>query len=176
MLARSAVACAACALALAACGAGSPALRPAYGVLPGGQRDAAWARAQALLRERDDEIALGDPQRGVLVTRPRERDVPCGAAPCRVREVLHLRIEDGRAAATLDRQHRDPAAGGWRAPSSPAEVAAVVEEERGILERLLASRIEVRLGHAGEACSATADCGAGLACVSRRCVKVREPR
>jgi hypothetical protein len=168
-------ACAAAALALAACGAGAPALRPAYGVLPGGQRDGAWARAQALLRERDEEVALGDPQRGVLVTRLRERDVPCGAASCRVREVLHLRIEDGRAAATLDRQHRDPA-GGWRAPSSPAEVAAVVEEERMILARLLATRIEVRLGHAGEACSATADCSSGLACVSRRCVKVRDVR
>jgi hypothetical protein len=161
---------------LAACGTGAAAVRPAYGVLPGGQRESAWARAQVLLRERDDEIALGDPQRGVLVTRPREREVACGPATCRVREVLHLRIEDGRAAATLDRQLHDPAAGAWRPPASPAEVAAVVAEERLVLERLRASRIEVRLGHAGEACSATPDCGAGLTCVSRRCVKVRETR
>jgi hypothetical protein len=161
---------------LAACGTGAAAVRPAYGVLPAGQRAPAWARALALLRERDEEVAVGDPQRGVLVTRPHERDVPCGPAECRVREVLHLRIEDGRAAVTLDRQHRDPAAGGWRPPATPGEIAAVVAEERRVLESLLASRVEVRLGHAGEACSATPDCGGGLACVSRRCVKVREVR
>jgi hypothetical protein len=173
---RAATACTLALTLLTACGAGAPALRPAYGVLPGGPRESAWARAQTLLRERDDEVALGDPQRGVLVTRPHERDVPCGPAPCRVREVLHLRIEDGRAAVTLERQHRDAAAGGWRPPATAAEVAAVVAEERSVLERLLASRIEVRLGRAGEACSATPDCGSGLACLSRRCVKVREAR
>jgi hypothetical protein len=161
---------------LAACSAGRPALRPAYGVLPSGHRESAWSRAQSLLREREDEIALGDPQRGVLVTRPREREASCGPAPCRVRDVLHLRIEDGRAAATLDRLVRDPTAGGWRAPSSAAEVAAVVADERFVLERLLASRIEVRYGRPGEACSAASDCEDELTCVSRRCVKIREPR
>jgi hypothetical protein len=163
----------AAALALAACGTAAPALRPAYGVLPAGERESAWARAQALLRERDDEVALGDPQRGVLVTRPREREVPCGAAPCRVREVLHLRIEDGRAAATLDRQLRD-AAGGWRAPANPAEIDAALAEERLVLERLHATGVEVRSGRVGEACSATPDCTPGLGCFARRCVKVRE--
>jgi hypothetical protein len=162
------------ALAVAGC-ASTPELRPAHGVLPGGG-ESAWDRAREVLRERGDEVALADPTRGILVTREREREVPCAAASCRAREVLHLRLDDGRAAAKLELEVWDAPAAAWRPPSDPATVAAVVAEERSLLERLRATRIEVRLGRAGEGCSAAADCDSELTCVARRCVKVRAGR
>jgi hypothetical protein len=164
------------AIALAGCGTAKPALLPAYGQLPDGSREASWARAQAVLRDRDDEIALADPSRGVLVTRERVRQAPCASGACHCRDVLHVRVDEGRAAVTLERRLWDPVATAWRPPADPAAVAAVVAEERALLEKLQATRIEVRAGHAGEGCSANPDCAEGLHCVSRRCVKTREVR
>jgi hypothetical protein len=163
-------------IAAAGCGPATPALLPAYGQLPPGGREATWTRAQAALRDRDEEIALADPQRGVLVTRERVRQAPCRAGACHARDVLHLRIDEGRAAVTLQRRLFDPVAAAWGAPADPTAVAAVVAEERALLEKLQATRIEVRAGHVGEGCSATPDCAEGLHCVARRCVKTRDVR
>jgi hypothetical protein len=163
-------------IALAGCGPSTPSLLPAYGQLAAGGRETAWARAQAALRDRDEEIALADPQRGVLVTREKVRQAPCAVGACHARDVLHLRIDEGRAAVTLERRMFNPAAAAWGPPADPTAIAAVVAEERALLEKLQASRVEVRAGHVGEGCSATPDCAEGLHCVSRRCVKTREVR
>jgi hypothetical protein len=163
------------AAALCAC-ASTPELLPAHGVLANGAREPSWGRALEVVRERGDEVALADPSRGVLVTRPREREVPCGASTCRARDVLHLRIDEGRAAATVELRLWDPAARAWRPPSDPATIAAVIAEERRILERLRATHVEIRPGRPGEGCSAAADCAEGLTCLSRRCVKIRDGR
>ena len=132
------------AVALAGCGPSTPALLPAYG------------------------------QRGVLVTRERVRQAPCATGACHARDVVHLRIEEGRAAVTLERRLFDPIAAAWGPPADRTAVAAVVAEEKTLLERIQASRIEVRAGHAGEGCSASRDCAEGLQCLARRCVKTRE--
>jgi len=87
-----------------------------------------------------------------------------------------VRVDEGRAAVTLERRLFDPMATSWRPPADPTAIAAVVAEERALLEKLEATHVEIRAGHSGEGCSATPDCAEGLHCVSRRCVKTREVR
>ncbi len=143
--------------------------RPAHGDFDPGERAAVWERTAQAVRERGYELALADPARGILVTRELERQAPCGGTTCLARDILHLRIEDGRAVANLQRRVWDAALRTWAEPSDRRAIKGIEAEEREFLSSLGVREIVVRRSSAGEGCADDADCAGGLACSSRRC-------
>ncbi len=146
-----------------------PVPRPAQAELPAPEREAAWARALEVFRDRGDEVRLADPGRGILVTAPREVQATCGERTCLARDILRLRLDGGRAQLVLDRRLFDDTLRAFVPPQDEAAVAAVEAEEFALLRAIIGGRPELRTSLRGEHCAEDAECGQGLACDGRAC-------
>jgi len=84
----------AAALALAGC-AGPTVQRPAHGSYDAAFRLEVWQRAVMTLGAHGYELSFEDPALGVLVTRERESQAPCGETTCLSRETVYVRLDGG---------------------------------------------------------------------------------
>jgi hypothetical protein len=146
-----------------------PVGRPAQAELPAAAREAAWTRALEVIQARGDQVRLADPDRGILVTSPREVQATCGERTCLARDILRLRLDGGRAQLVLDRRLFDDTVRAYLPPQDEAAVAAVEAEEFALLRAIIGGRPELRTSLRGEHCAEDAECGKGLACDGRVC-------
>jgi hypothetical protein len=159
--------------ALAACAGDRPQRRSAHARFEKSTFDEAWQRSLEALSAQGYELELEDRARGILVTKERELQAPCGSETCLSRERAFLRLTDGgHGIANIQREHWDPAARRWSVSSERAAVAAVEQAQLELARRALGGEPELRRSAVDEPCSADEECLKGLACApSRRCAK-----
>lgn len=157
------------AAALAACATPRVAPRPAHGSYDAGQAKRTTEAALEAVKARGFDLAFHDALRGLILTRTREGQAPCGVNECLTRDTYVIRLEDGRATAVLSRQLFDSALRSWDVPRDPADLDAVEADEVAMLKAFLEKSPELRLSREGESCAGPENCAAGLSCDGRRC-------
>lgn len=159
------------AIALLACGCATArvAPRPAHGKFNPATGAATAKRALQEVTKRGFDVAFNDTARGLILTKTRENQAPCGESSCLARDTLVLRLEGGNAVAVLSRRLFDPALRVWDVPRDPAALDAVEADQKGLLAAFLPEPPVLRLSHDGESCADDANCDAGLRCENRRC-------
>lgn len=100
-------------------------------------RGALLLLAAAVLEERGLRVASRERDR--IVSVPRELDVPCGASTCLARELVVVRVADGRARVEILRGLWEPAARHWVMALAPAAAEDAAAQEAGILSAIVAS-------------------------------------
>jgi hypothetical protein len=155
-----------------ACAPGRVERRPAYGRFAGDGFDDVWTRSVRAIEGQGYQLEMQDRARGILVTRDRELQAPCGAETCLSRERVFVRLTGaGQAILNIQREHWDPAARRWNASSDKASIAAVEKAQRDLLAEVVGGNVELRLSGLQEPCGGDEECERGLSCWSRRCFK-----
>jgi len=159
-----------------ACAGSRPERRPAYGAFDPVAYADAWRRSVEAVRAKGYELEMQDQPRGILVTKERELQAPCGAETCLSRERLYLRLTpSGQAIANLLREHWDVATRQWSASADPASIAAVEQAQADLLAPLTKDgKVTLRKSGPDEPCTGDDECEKGLACVARRCAKAKK--
>ncbi|HET9596865.1 MAG TPA: hypothetical protein VFP65_14855 [Anaeromyxobacteraceae bacterium] len=159
-----------------ACSGSRPERRPAYGAFDQAAYADAWQRSVDAVRAQGFELEMQDQARGILVTRERELQAPCGAETCLSRERLYLRLTpSGQAIANLLREHWDVATRQWSPSADPASIAAVEKAQSDLLAPLVKDgKVTLRKSAQEEPCTGDDECEKGLACVARRCAKAKK--
>jgi hypothetical protein len=172
---KSAVPLLAACLALA-CAGSRPERRPAYGAFDPTAYAEAWRRSVDAVQSKGYELEMQDQARGILVTKERELQAPCGAETCLSRERLYLRLTPGgQAIANLVREHWDVATRQWSPSADPLSVAAVEKAQADLLAPLVRDgKVTLRKSARDEPCTGDDECERGLACVARRCAKAKK--
>ncbi len=167
---KSAVPLLAASLALA-CAGSRPERRPAYGSYDPAAYAEAWQRSLDSVRAQGYELEMQDQARGILVTRERELQAPCGAETCLSRERLYLRLTPGgQAIANVLREHWDVATRQWTPSTDPTSITAVEKTQADLLAPLVKDgKVTLRKSALDEPCTGDDECEKGLACVARRC-------
>lgn len=154
------------------CAASGPAQRrPVHGSFPSAALPATWERALEVVRAEGYEVGFADEARGIVVTKERELQAPCGEEQCLAREAVFLRLGGGQAMLSIHRETWDQASRRWLASADARGVEAVEAAERALLEAITGGRAELRLAREGESCGSAPECQAGLGCVERRCLR-----
>lgn len=157
-------------LALLACAAEKPIRRPAHAAAARLDGAEVIRRATAALAGKGYRMGLADPERGVAITFPLELQAACGESTCLARQTVYLRVLEGRATLSVDREYWEPSAHRWEQPDDPAAVAALEADEASLLRELSgAAEVELRRSLASEPCGRENECQRGLACLARRC-------
>ncbi len=155
---------------LLACAGEKLARRPAHAATPRLEGADAVGQATGALAGKGYQMALADPVRGVVITRPLELQAPCGASTCLARQTIYLRVASGKATLSVDREHWDSSARRWAQPDDPPSIEALERDEAALLQELFgAVEVELRRSVAGEPCGRENECQRGLACLARRC-------
>jgi hypothetical protein len=110
---------AALAAVAAACAAPRATPRPAHGTFDPAQAKRTTAGALETVAKRGFELAFHDAPRGLILTRTKEGQAPCGRTECLVRDTYVIRLEEGHAVAVLTRQLFDAALRAWEPPAIP---------------------------------------------------------
>ncbi|HEX9290612.1 MAG TPA: hypothetical protein VF904_13895 [Anaeromyxobacteraceae bacterium] len=146
--------------------------RPAFGEFTRGSFEEVWNRSVHALESQGYQLEMQDKPRGILVTRDRELQAPCGAESCLSRERVFLRLTGaGQAILNIQREHWDPASRRWNAAAEKPSIVAVEKAQRDLLAEVVGGKVELRLSGLQEPCGGDEECAGGLACWSRRCYK-----
>jgi hypothetical protein len=161
------------ALLALACAAAKVERRPAYGAFAKEAYDDTWRRSLKALEAQGYELEMQDQGRGILVTKERELQAPCGLEICLSRERVYLRLTSGgQAIANLLREHWDVAARRWTPSADPASIAAVEKTQSDLLAGFVKEgKVTLRKSGLDEPCTGDEECDKGLACSARRCAK-----
>ncbi len=144
--------------------------RPAFGEFTRGSFEEVWNRSVHALESQGYQLEMQDKPRGILVTRDRELQAPCGAESCLSRERVFLRLTGaGQAILNIQREHWDPASRRWNAAAEKPSIVAVEKAQRDLLAEVVGGKVELRLSGLQEPCGGDEECAGGLACWSRRC-------
>jgi hypothetical protein len=159
-----------------ACAGSKPERRPAYGAFEQAAYADAWRRSVDAVLAQGYELEMQDQARGILVTKERELQAPCGAETCLSRERLYLRLtQGGQAIANVLREHWDVATRQWSPSADPASIAAVEKAQADLLAPLVKDgKVTLRKSALDEPCTGDDECEKGLACVARRCAKAKK--
>jgi len=158
----------AAALALAGC-AGPAVQRPAHGSYDAAFRLEVWQRAVTTLGAHGYELSFEDPALGVLLTRERESQAPCGETTCLSRETVYVRLDAGHLFVNVARTLWDTTRRGWAAATDARAIDAIEDTQAALVKEISERGADLRQSRKGEACYAARDCEKGLACVRRRC-------
>jgi len=128
----------AAALSVASCASPAAVRRPAHGTFPRESRGEVWKRLLHVIESQGYAVLLDDEARGIIATRERELERPCGGGTCLARQALRVRLTgDGQVTLAVFRENWDPDGRRWAQASDRASVASVEQDQLALLAEVV---------------------------------------